>query len=96
MLKNNHNYSSRGIEILRTPQYHPELQPIEKCWAVIKQDMAQHCDFTLKGLHTNLEKAWPKITASTMEGIMNKMTYWQDYHFEQDGLLDAVDEEEAG
>ncbi len=31
-----------------------------------------------------------------MEGIMNKVTYWQDYHFEQDGLLDAVDEEEAG
>lgn len=96
MLKNNPNYSSRRIEVLRTPQYHPELQPIEKCWAVIKQYMAQHCDFTLKGLHTNLEKAWPKVTASTMEGIMKKVTYWQDYHFEQDSLLDAVDDKEAG
>jgi len=31
MLKYNPKYSARGIEILRTPQYHPELQPIEKC-----------------------------------------------------------------
>lgn len=95
MLKTNRAYKSRGIEILRTPQYHPELQPIEKCWAVVKQYMAQHCDFTLKGLHSNLEKAWPKVTAKTMKGVMKKVTYWQNYHFEQDSLLDAVDDEEA-
>ena len=51
MLKNNPKYRSRGIEILRTPQYHPELQPIEKCWAVMKQYMAKHCDFTLVTSH---------------------------------------------
>lgn len=95
MLKNNPKYRSRGIEILRTPQYHPELQPIEKCWAVMKQYMAKHCDFTLKGLHKNLEKAWTKVTARTMKGVMKKMTYWQDYHFEQDSLLDAVDDDEV-
>lgn len=95
MLKNDPKYKSRGIEILRTPQYHPELQPIEKCWAVVKQYMAQHCDFTLKGLHKNLEKSWPKVSANTMKGIMKKVSYWQDYHFEQDSLLDAVDDEDA-
>lgn len=57
--------------------------------------MAQHCDFTLKGLHKNLEKAWPKVSANTMVGIMKKMSYWEDYHFEQDSLLDAVDDEDA-
>lgn len=95
MLENNPKYRSRRIEILRTPQYHPELQPIEKCWAVVKQPMARHCDFTLKGLHKNLEKAWPKVTASTMKGIIKKVTYWQDYHFKQDSLLDAVDDNDA-
>ena len=93
MLENDPKYRSRGIEILRTPQYHPEFQPIEKCWAVVKQHMAQHCDFTLKGLQENLEKAWVKITSTTMKGIMKKIIYWQDYHFEQDSLLDAVDDE---
>jgi transposase len=37
-----------GHSILRTPQYHPELQPIETCWAVVKNSMAAHCDFTMK------------------------------------------------
>jgi len=86
-------YKDRNIEILRTPQYHPELQPIEKCWGVMKQYMAQHCDFTLKGLRNNLETAWTKITSDTLEGILKKVADWEDYHFEQDSLLDAVDDE---
>ena len=27
---------SKGHTVLRTPQYHPELQPIERCWGVLK------------------------------------------------------------
>ncbi len=26
-----------GHTVIRTPQYHPELQPIEKCWGVVQQ-----------------------------------------------------------
>jgi transposase len=86
-------YKDRNITILRTPQYHPELQPIEKCWGVMKQYMAQHCDFTLKGLRNNLETAWTKITSDTLKGILKKVADWEEYHFEQDSLLDAVDDE---
>jgi len=93
ILKNEPLYRKHNIEILRTPQYHPELQPIEKCWGVIKQHMAQHCDFTLNGLRKNLEAAWAKVTAETMKGIMNKVSSWENYHFEQDSLLDIVDDE---
>ncbi len=39
-----------GHTILRTPQYHPELQPIETCWAIFKNFMADHYDFTMKNL----------------------------------------------
>ena len=70
MLRNDPKYKIRNIEILRTPQYHPELQPIEKCWACMKQYMAQHCDFTLKGLHKNLEIAWTKVIPETMKEII--------------------------
>jgi transposase len=72
MLRNDPNDKSRGIEILRTPQYHPERQPIEKCWAVVKQYRARHGDFTLKGLQKNLEEAWSKVTAGTMKGGYRK------------------------
>jgi len=92
ILKNDPKYRNRNIEILRTPQYHPELQPIEKCWGVMKQYMAQHCDFTLNGLRDNLEKAWTKVTSKTMEGIMKKVEHWENYHFEQDSLLDIIND----
>lgn len=94
LLKNDPELKVRNIEILRTPQYHPELQPIEKCWAVLKQHMAQHCDFTISGLRKNLDSSWSKVTKKTMKGIMKKVAYWEDYHFEQDGLLDSVEEKE--
>ncbi|WP_338031110.1 transposase [Desulfonema limicola] len=92
MLRNDPLCKDRNIEILRTPQYHPELQPIEKCWAVMKQYMARHCNFTLKGLRKNLETAWTKVTSETMEGIMEKVTFWENHHFEQDSLLDSIDD----
>lgn len=93
MLQHEPMYKDRNIEILRTPQYHPELQPIEKCWGVIKQYMSQHCDFTLAGLRKNLEIAWTKVDSETMEGIMDKVAYWENRHFEQDSLLDAIEDE---
>jgi transposase len=37
--------SEQGHTILRTPPYHPELQPIEVCWAVVKGHVAAHNDF---------------------------------------------------
>jgi len=95
LLRSDPRYINRNIEILRTPQYHPELQPIEKCWAVLKQYMAQHCDFTMKGLRSNLNKSWSKVTKKTMNGIMEKVAYWERHHLEQDELLDGVEESEA-
>lgn len=32
--------AEHGHEILRTPPYHPELQPIETCWGVVKNQVA--------------------------------------------------------
>ena len=46
-----------GHQILRTPQYHPELQPIENCWAVVKNHCAAKCDYTMAGLRVHL-RGW--------------------------------------
>jgi transposase len=40
----------QGHDIVRTPPYHPELQPIEICWGVLKNEVARHCDFTMTHL----------------------------------------------
>ncbi|HIE03069.1 MAG TPA: hypothetical protein EYP59_22770, partial [Thiotrichaceae bacterium] len=54
-----------GHEVIRTPPYHPELQPIEVCWAVLKNEVARNCDFTMDNLMNQLEKAFEKVTAKT-------------------------------
>ena len=43
-----------GHHILRTPQYHPEPQPIENCWAAVKNHCAAQCDSTMAGLRVHL------------------------------------------
>jgi transposase len=45
--------SKFGHSILRTPPYHPELQPIETCWGVVKNHVAQHND--CKRTHTGMK-----------------------------------------
>lgn len=67
-----------GHEVLRTPPYHPELQPIETCWGVVKNYIARHCDFTMKNLIEQLEKGFEKITAETCSKIIAKVAKIED------------------
>ncbi len=70
--------TQHGVSILRTPPYHPELQPIEICWAVVKNYMAEHCDFTMSGLRNNLPNAFAKVTSETCKEAMTKVITQED------------------
>ncbi|MBC8470189.1 MAG: transposase [Planctomycetes bacterium] len=90
-----------GVTILRTPPYHPELQPIETCWAVVKNDMADNCDFTIAGLRNRLPKAFAKVTPQTCRDIIAKVVEQEDRYWLEDERLDEVyagnaEEEYAG
>ena len=79
-----------GISILRTPPYHPELQPIETCWAVLKNHMADNCDFTMVGLRKRLPEAFAKVTASTCKGIISKVFKQEERYWADDEKLDEI------
>jgi len=79
-----------GISILRTPPYHPELQPIETCWAVVKNHMADNCDFTMAGLRNNLPEAFAKVTSSTCKGIISKVFAQEEKYWSEDEALDEI------
>ena len=79
---------SFGHEIVRTPPYHPELQPIEICWGVVKNEIARHCDFTMKNLEAQLEKGFEKVTADTCEKIIKKVRKIEDKFWMEDMILD--------
>jgi len=53
-----------GHEILRTPPYHPELQPIELGWVIVKNHIARHCDLTLSNRRYQLEEGFSQVEAS--------------------------------
>ncbi|MCP5101374.1 MAG: hypothetical protein GY943_37990 [Chloroflexi bacterium] len=95
--KLNHLAVAQGHKILRTPQYHPELQPIESCWAVVKNYMADMCDFTMSGMRKRLPEAFAKVSASTCVKVIAKVRQREDDYWNDDAVLDAkfaIDAEE--
>lgn len=78
-----------GHTILRTPQYHPELQPIETCWGIVKNFIARNCDFTLKTLKDNLSKAFGEVTPKVCDGLIREVFEREDEYWELDMDLDG-------
>jgi transposase len=81
-----------GHSILRTPQYHPELQPIEKCWGVMKNYMAKHCDFTLRKFRNNLPSAFSQVTSKTCQKLIAKTVTEETKYWLEDGEIDVNQE----
>jgi len=80
--------NKKGHEVLRTPPYHPELQPIETCWGIVKNEIARNCDFTMNNLIQQLESAFGKVTAKTCAGLMRKIRDVEDAFWWDDAALD--------
>ena len=81
--------ASFGHKVLRTPPYHPELQPIETCWGVAKNHVATKCDFTVKNLIRQLECGFNKVTAKTCAKIITKVRKIEDEFWETDIKMDV-------
>lgn len=80
--------SRSGHEVVRTPPYHPELQPIEICWGVVKNEIARHCDFTMRSLEVQLEKAFDKVTELTCKKIIKQVREFEEKFWKEDALLE--------
>ena len=80
--------NKNGHEVLRTPPYHPELQPIETCWGIVKNEIARNCDFTMNNLIQQLEGAFGKVTAKTCSGLIRKARDVEDAFWRDDAALD--------
>jgi transposase len=81
-----------GHEVIRTPPYHPELQPIEICWGVVKNEVARNCKFTMKDLEEQLENAFSKVTSTTCEKIIEKIRNVEGKFWNEDVKLEKQNE----
>jgi transposase len=80
-----------GHEILRTPPYHPELQPIELCWGIVKNYVAKHCDFTLANLKFQLEEGFEEVDGLVCKKIIDKIKKKEDEFWNEDIRFDPSD-----
>ncbi len=76
-----------GHQVLRTPPYHPELQPIETFWAVVKNTVACKCDFTIANLVVQIEQAFEEVTKKTCVDLIKKIRKVEDAFWEEDSIL---------
>ena len=76
-----------GHSLLRTPQYHPELQPIETCWGIVKNYMAEHRDFTTQNFHKQLPIALSKVKPSTCRKLIAKVVEQEEKYWAEDEQL---------
>lgn len=79
-----------GHKVLRTPPYHPELQPIEICWGVLKNEIARNCDFTMRNLEIQLENAFAKVTEQTCSKIIKQVREVEDDFWKEDSISEKV------
>jgi hypothetical protein len=84
---------SYGHEVIRTPPYHPELQPIETCWGVLKNHIARNSDFTMKNLFEQLDAGLAKVTGKTCAEIIKNVRKIEDDFWTEDLRFD---EQEIG
>jgi hypothetical protein len=80
--------SEQGHEILRTPPYHPERQPIETCWAVVQNQIARKCTFTMAHLLEPRDDAFESVTEETCTGLIKKVRKVEDKFWPEDVRLD--------
>lgn len=82
--------AAHGHKILRTPPYHPELQPIEICWGIVKNYIANHCDFTMKNLIKKLDNGFEEVTQETCTKIIKKIKILEDEFCISDMKMDIL------
>ncbi len=75
-----------GHCVLRTPPYHPELQPIETCWAIVKNHVAQHNDCTMKKAALLLEQGFAKVSSDTCRKLIANVSLQEDAFWQEDAL----------
>jgi hypothetical protein len=82
--------AEHGVLILRVPPYHPELQPIETCWAIVKNHIAHNCDFVMPGLPVNILESLEMVKPNTCREIIAKIALLEKKYWTEDEKLDEA------
>ena len=80
--------------VLRLPVAHPELNPIELAWSVVKAYVAKHNKkFTLKEVEKLVPQAIKTVTPAMWKKFCDHTAKVEEEYWEKDGLVEDVVEE---
>ena len=67
--------SNNNIDVLPWPAYSPDLNPIENCWAAIKQKLQKeiHLVTSSDDLGARVQKIWSELSSSYIKGLYESM-----------------------
>lgn len=87
--------NEHGHSVLRLPPYHPELNPIEKVWAQVKQWVAAHNvgRHTISELKELTKEAFTKVTNERWAAICQHVCKVEEDYIKNEPLLDDTLEE---
>lgn len=82
-------------KVLLLPVHHPELNPIETIWAIVKNECGKllRQGIQFKKVREHLEIAFSHITSETCQGLYEKIQEKEDEYWLADVELDSLDEE---
>ncbi|MCP4355032.1 MAG: hypothetical protein GY793_05255 [Proteobacteria bacterium] len=85
----------KGHKVLLLPVHHPELNPIETIWAIVKNECGKllRQGIRFKEVRMHLEKAFSHITAETCKGLYDKIQKKEKEYWLADVELDSLDED---
>jgi hypothetical protein len=83
--------ASYGHQVLRLPLYHPELNPIEKIWASVKNWVAErNITFKLKEVECLVRKRFSEITINNWAAICRHVAKTEDEYILREAMLDEA------
>lgn len=84
----------KGHKVLLLPVHHPELNPIETIWAIVKNECGKllRQGIQFKEVRKHLEIAFSHITAETCSGLYDKIRKKEDEYWLADIELESTDE----
>lgn len=82
-----------GHVVLRLPPYHPELNPIEKIWALVKNYVAAHnTTFKLDDVRKLAEDKFSSVTVQEWENVCSSAEKVEKEYLEKEYIMDDIED----
>ena len=79
--------AAKGLQVLRLPPYHCELNPIEMLWGIVKNDVGRrNTTFKIQDMKGLTEEAIDAVSLESIQKTFAKTAETEDQYWKKDGV----------